>query len=135
MLRWIIGVTLGILVIAAIGTGIALMVLPANVTVTVEENIPPLVPSDLRAQSVTDPIGIMLTWTDEILPEVTAVVERTVTPEDEASWHDLAVLEPGAVSYLDQDVEPGTTYFYRIRTSTPEGGFGLSPSASAELDT
>lgn len=132
MVRWIIGVTLGILVVAAIGTGVVLMAIPNNVTVTVHEQTAAPVPFDLSAQPVTDPPEILLTWTDEILPEVTAVVQRTITPDDESTWQDMVTLETGATSYRDQAVKSGTTYFYRIRTSTLEGDSGFSPIASAE---
>ena len=129
MLKWILSVTAGILIVAAIGTGIALAVLPGEAERSEATPGPDLVPSDLHALAESDPPSITIAWTHGISEGVTAVLQRSTTAEEE-SWQDIAALPEGSTDYTDDDIVAGQTYFYRIQASKPDGSSGISPLVS-----
>lgn len=132
MLKWIIGVAAGILIVAAIGTGIALAVLPDRSETVVSTPGPAIVPSNVNAHTQVDPLAIEVDWMGAILPDTTAVLQRS-TDDMVDSWQDLVTLEAGATIYVDTDVEPGKTYHYRVYASSSDGSAGISIVASATV--
>ena len=130
MIKWIIGVIAGILVVAAIGTGIALAVLPGETVVVTHPPGPDLVPSDLTAHGSTDPLSITLSWEQAIPSDVTAVLQRSTSGESD-TWIDIATFQPGTTTYIDEEIDSGQVYFYRVQASDVAGSEGISPVVSA----
>jgi hypothetical protein len=130
MIKWIIGVVVGILVVAAIGTGIALAVLPGEAVVVTQPPGPDLVPSNLTANGSTDPLSITIAWEQAIPSDVTAVLQRSPSGDND-SWLDIATFQPGTTNYIDSDIDKGQIYFYRVQASDEAGGEGISPVVSA----
>ena len=129
MLKWVFSVTAGIVVVAAIGTAIALAVLPGEVERSEGPPGPDLVPSELSALAESNPPKITISWTSGIPTDVTAVLQRSTTARDE-TWQEIATLAAGSTEYTDEDIVTGQTYLYRIRASRTDGSSGVSPVIS-----
>jgi hypothetical protein len=100
---------------------------PSNVDFARPMQIPSA-PSGLAASAASS-TQINLAWinnnTDE---EFNFVIERSLSAS--TGWSVLATV-PEETSYSDTSVQPGTTYFYRVKASNLAGDSGYSNTASA----
>lgn len=92
----------------------------------------PFPPMDLTVslQSGTD---LFLSWTDISIDEASFRVERSLDGE---SWTRIATLEPNTTSYLDTNLSPSISYFYRVmacRTADGDCSSYSNVAASSEL--
>lgn len=88
--------------------------------------------------------GITLNWNDNSNNEEWFELERRLSSTT-GVWETLAVLPADATSYLDETLEAGKVYLYRVRAGNEHGNsawsneasasLGLPPSAPDELDT
>jgi hypothetical protein len=89
----------------------------------------PAIPSDLVA-TATSPSQIDLNWTDNATNETAYVLERS--PDGETGWVELtSSLPANATSYSDTDLNPATTYHYRVKAANANGVSGYARTASA----
>lgn len=70
--------------------------------------------------------GADLHWTDNSTHSPGFVVERS---DDGSFWEEADSTDPGVTTDFDQGVADGTTYYYRVRAQTPDGGES-DPSAA-----
>ena len=89
---------------------------------------PPPAPLDTSAVA-TSPRAIEVTWSATSDGASTILLERSLAPE--AGFVQIHTLGAEALSAVDQPLEPGTTYFYRVRASNAAGPSGYSNVASA----
>ncbi|QEH37700.1 Fibronectin type III domain protein [Aquisphaera giovannonii] len=83
-------------------------------------------PSRLAVTTV-DASRVGISWSD--VPDGAGfLVDRST---DGVSWGVLAAVGPGLTTFLDANVLPSTTYFYRVRTAYPDGGTPASPTVQA----
>ncbi|NLK36091.1 MAG: fibronectin type III domain-containing protein, partial [Gracilibacteraceae bacterium] len=68
-------------------------------------------PTDLTLVKAEEDL-VSIQWEDTASAESKYVVERK---ESDGDYTQLAVLEKDATSYDDTSVEPGTTYYYRVK--------------------
>ena len=80
-----------------------------------------------RAGSVRNQ-RINLGWVDNSGNEANFVVERST---DAVSWTILAILAANTTTYSDRDIQPATTYYYRVRATNAAGSSAYSNVASA----
>ncbi|MBO0699362.1 MAG: fibronectin type III domain-containing protein, partial [Zavarzinella sp.] len=76
---------------------------------------------------------VNLTWADHSTNETGFVLERATDSGFTAGFTSFN-LGPGATSYTDTDLTPGTTYFYRVKAVNAAGSSGYSNTASVTLD-
>ncbi len=88
---------------------------------------PPAAPTGLTATtaSVT---AISLQWTDASADETGFALERSL---DGFAWSEIATLPAGSSTFLDEGLQLGTTYFYRVRAYNSLGYSTYSNVASA----
>lgn len=87
----------------------------------------PTPPTDLRAEAASS-TSIALSWVDNSSNETGFLIERGT---DGASFVQVASVGADVVSYTDRGLTPGTRYFYRVRSSSPQGNSPYSNIASA----
>ncbi|MGF1632303.1 MAG: fibronectin type III domain-containing protein [Phycisphaerae bacterium] len=74
--------------------------------------------------------GVQLLWTDNSTTETGFRIERSI---DEVNWSTLGTVGAGTTSYFDANINPVSTYFYRIVTTAAAGD--AVPSATARVRT
>jgi hypothetical protein len=92
------------------------------------DQVPPPAPAALDA-TATGQDRIALTWIFDGLNANDIRVERRV--EAAPDWIEVATKAPTAVSHVDQGLQVGTTYGYRLRACNEVGCSAYSPTASA----
>jgi hypothetical protein len=86
-------------------------------------------PSGLTATAVSSS-RIDLSWTDNATNETAYTVERS--PDGAANWTIITSSLPAdTTSYSNTGLNPNTTYYYRVRATSPTGISGYSNTASA----
>jgi len=101
----------------------------AGVTVSVSASLP-AAPTSLRAD-LSSTAGITLTWTDNADNEDGFIIERMTSPGTYVQLNPNPPIGPGTgtggtVTYLDEDVTPGNTYIYRVRSYNVLGSSAYS---------
>lgn len=76
----------------------------------VNEDLKP--PSNLAADSTTNPGQINLTWKDNTTNEDGFRIERSMQQND--GFTQIAEVDKDIVTYTDSDIEEGNEYFYRV---------------------
>ncbi len=80
---------------------------------------PPAAPSDITVE-VTSPGEVTITWVDNSEDEEGFNLQRSLDPQITrlpAQWETIGgPLPADTTSYVDTDVEPGMTYFYRLES-------------------
>lgn len=132
MKGWIIAIVLGFIgLLIIVPVLVVLFLVPVRTELTTESGPDNLIPTDLQALTIHDRLTIQVSWTPVDQGTATYVLQRSEGGGEE-SWADVAELELGASSYLDdQGLEDGVTYRYRIYARDPAGGSGYSNTAGA----
>lgn len=96
----------------------------------------PAAPTDLAAGAISSE-AIGLWWVDRATNESAFEIERS--PDGTNGWVKIATLgaksgSGGLMSYADSGLDPGTTYFYRVRAVNGAGVSGYSSVDSATTD-
>ena len=91
----------------------------------------PIVPAPPLAGAATVAVGstIVLTWKDRSRNEWGFEIQRRAgidpaTADTEAGWLPLITVGPNVATYTDPELQPGTTYQYRIRAFNDNGNSG-----------
>ncbi len=92
----------------------------------------PLAPADFTA-SPTGPGEVTLSWTDTSDFESGFQIERK--KESDEAYSGIASLPADTASHIDQGLEEGVTYFYRIRAQHGAAASPYSAEASATTPT
>ncbi len=87
----------------------------------------PNVPTGLTATAISSS-QINLAWTDNSSNEATFRIERST---DGTNFVEITTTAPGATSFQNTGLNPGLTYYYRVRASNANGDSGYSNIASA----
>ena len=87
----------------------------------------PAAPSGLAASAVSSS-AIALSWTDNSTNEQSFNIERS---QDGSNFTPLASVGAGIVSYTDTELNPATTYWYRVNAENSAGTSAWSNTASA----
>ena len=88
---------------------------------------PPASPSNLSATPMSH-TRIDLAWDDNSNNESGFELERSL---DAASWQLVATLGANSIGYADPDLDPSTTYHYRLRSFNSLGGSSYTSGAQA----
>ncbi len=95
-----------------------------NVNTTV-----PAIPIALSASSIVTG-KVDLSWQDRSVNETGFRIERR---SGEATFEEIATVEAGITQYQDREVQPGTTYHYRVRAYNASGNSSYSSEASVSV--
>jgi titin len=87
----------------------------------------PNAPSGLTATAISS-TQINLAWTDNSSNETGFRLERST---DGTNFVEITTTAPGATSYPNTGLNPGITYYYRVRASNANGFSNYSNTASA----
>ena len=98
----------------------ALMTVPANTLAA------PASPATLRAVAASG-THVDLSWKDQSNNELGFDIERST---DGVTYYLTDTVGAAQVSYSDLTVQPGHTYFYRVRAYNPGGSSAYAPSTS-----
>jgi hypothetical protein len=79
---------------------------------------PPAAPSDLVAKAPAS-VRVELAWTDNATDETRYELERCQGSSC-GTFTRIALLEPNSAAFTDRDVQPSTSYTYRLRASNRE---------------
>lgn len=90
-----------------------------------KNNAPPAAPPGAVAVARVAPTRVDLSWSEGFFDETGFKIERSI---DELSWDEVAIAGPNATAYSELGLDPGTTYYYRIRTLNPGGESAPSPT-------
>ncbi|MGA1869572.1 MAG: NBR1-Ig-like domain-containing protein [bacterium] len=102
--------------------------LPASLVFATPFEPVPASPSNLIATS-SEPEKINVSWTDNSNNETGFKIERKTGESD--SWSQLFVMGSDVSSYIDMGLNPGITYFYRVRAYNASGNSGYSNETQA----
>ncbi|MFP4623862.1 MAG: fibronectin type III domain-containing protein [Gemmatimonadota bacterium] len=91
---------------------------------------PPTAPSGLAA-AAAGTSAIQLTWVDRSLTETEFQLERK---SGSSGFAAVASIGAGETGFLDEGLEPGTTYQYRLRACNDGGCSDYTATASATTD-
>jgi hypothetical protein len=97
-----------------------LMTVPANTLPA------PAAPATLRAVAASG-THVDLSWKDQSNNELGFAIERST---DGATYYLADTVGAAHMSYSDLTVQPGHTYFYRVRAYNPGGSSAYAPPAS-----
>jgi len=86
----------------------------------------PAAPANLQATAAGS-TRVDLSWTDQSNNELGFAIERST---DGATFYLADTLGAGYRNYSDRTVQPGTTYFYRVRAYNPGGSSGYANTVS-----
>lgn len=102
-----------------------LMTVPAN-------GLPaPAAPANLQSPS-TSGTRVDLSWADQSNNELGFAIERST---DGVTFYLADTVGAGDVDYSDRTVQPGNTYFYRVRAYNPGGSSGYANTVSVTTPT
>jgi subtilisin family serine protease len=101
----------------------ALMTVPAN-TLPV-----PAAPANVQAVAASG-TRVDLSWKDQSNNELGFAIERST---DGVTFHLADTVGAAHVSYSDLAVQPGNTYFYRVRAYNPGGSSAYAPPTSVAI--
>jgi hypothetical protein len=85
---------------------------------------------------------VELSWTDNSSDETAFAIWRkgggpltlvTPAPATDGDWVRIAVVTPNTTRYADLDVQPDTTYVYRVRAISHAGASAWSNEAPVHL--
>jgi beta-galactosidase len=90
----------------------------------------PQAPSGLtaNAEGGSNNPGIRVSWTNNSSVATNDVLIRST---DQENWTTIAILPANATSYVDGNVAPNTTYYYRVHAMNGAGSSADSNTASA----
>ena len=104
----------------------------SSTTVTATMPIPPAAPSNLSATAGAQ--SITLKWTDNSSNETRFVIERRTGLD--GPWGQLDSVGANVTTYVDHNVSPGKTYYYRVNAYADGVGYSAySGEASATMPT
>ena len=90
----------------------------------------PAAPTSLKAAALSSD-SISLSWTDNADNETSYMVEGGLTAS--GSFFRIAALGPNNEAYIDDDLSPSTTYYYRVQAYRDGEGYStFSNTASAK---
>jgi autotransporter-associated beta strand protein len=88
---------------------------------------PPAAPVNLAATAV-GAFQINLGWQDQSDDEIAFLIERSL---NNVTFTPLASVNANETSYVDSDLSPSTTYYYRVQSTNLAGGSAFSNTAQA----
>ncbi|MBI5148794.1 fibronectin type III domain-containing protein, partial [Candidatus Pacearchaeota archaeon] len=89
----------------------------------------PAAPTNLKVGTVTS-TSVPLSWTDNSNNEDRFIIERSAISST-SGFAQLTVTAANYVSYVDTSALPGSTYYYRVKTSNTAGDSSYSNVVSA----
>jgi len=95
-------------------------------TYTVNAPAAPAAPSNVIAGAVSS-TQIDVSWTDNTTTETSFILERS--PDGANNWAQIAAPAANAMTFSDTTVQPGVTYFYRVRAAVT----GAPQSANSNI--
>ena len=99
----------------------------ATATATIEIVNPlPAAPANLQATAVSS-TAIKLTWADNSSNERGFIIERLIG----GSWGEVGIVWANVTEFVDRNLEPLTTYHYRVRAHNVSGQSAPSNEATA----
>ncbi len=105
-----------------------------NLREYMNKNVPgpanPRAPTDLKAK-VLPGDKIQLTWKDNSNNERMFIVERKEHYPD--IYHQIALLGPDTIRFVDEHLDPSETYTYRVRANSVKGNSPHTYSVTAAL--
>jgi len=90
----------------------------------------PAAPTDLVLVPFADASSIELRWNDNAADETAYIVERSNVGSG-GPWDEVATPPADSTTYIDSDLESGTTYWYRVAAVNEAGSSPYSNVASA----
>ena len=91
----------------------------------------PATPANLQATPASG-TRVNLSWTDQSNNELGFALERST---DGVTFYLADTVGAGDVNYFDLTVQPGNTYFYRVRAFNPGGSSGYANTVSVTTPT
>lgn len=93
-------------------------------------------PKDFKGD-LSGPVAVLLTWKDETNSERGYEIWRSTQANAGGAWTLIAITPEDAVLYNDINLQPGTTYYYKIRAVSNLGksDYAPSPTKNSPLNT
>ena len=97
------------------------------------ESGPPAPPENVSVQSL-GPNRILIIWSPNLEPDIDEyIIERATSPE--GPWNIIAFVDKDDISYVDRELESGTTYYYRIYAEDSDSDISpASPTVAATTE-
>lgn len=92
---------------------------------------PPEAPADLELAAPPTPFEVSLSWSDQAGYEIKYYVERKLA--EEAEYKAVLVSGPDLQAYVDQSVEQGASYSYRVWCWSTKGSSPYSNELTVEV--